>query len=297
MNPDRIQRAVTVPANAHVLGPAFMFSSALLFTVLDVLIKILGPGYRVWDIGFYRFTLGLVILLIVLGRHGNPFKGGGDTGLLILRGICGSCAFLAMIASIRMIPLSTAVALFFAFPAFAALFSKVLYRQKLQLPDTLCILMTLLGVCLIFDFRMEGLARGQILAVVGSAMAGLTICIIKKLRETNGPFIIYLYFCVLGSLICFPAFTFDPQIPQGGMEWLMVAGILICSLGGQLMMNQGSSYCKSWEGGVFLTSEVIFTAVFGILVLGEPSSWRLWAGTFCILSSVFTLNRRSARDP
>jgi drug/metabolite transporter (DMT)-like permease len=60
-------------------------------------------------------------------------------------------------------------------------------------------------------------------------------------------------------------------------------------------MNQGFRYCKSWEGGLFLMAEVIFTAILGILYLGEPMTWRFWLGGFLVLASAIALNRGNAR--
>ncbi|MGW8188349.1 MAG: hypothetical protein ACWGNK_13815, partial [Desulfobacterales bacterium] len=64
-----------VPLDAAVAGPLFMLSAALLFTLLNIFIKLLGPQFRVWDIGFYRFCGGVLVLLAVFGRRGNPYRG------------------------------------------------------------------------------------------------------------------------------------------------------------------------------------------------------------------------------
>ena len=55
-------------------------------------------------------------------------------------------------------------------------------------------------------------------------------------------------------------------------------------------MNQGYQYCKSWEGGLFLTSEMVFAAALGIVFLGELVSWRFWIGGLLILASTVLLN-------
>ena len=49
-----------------------MLSAAVGFAVLDSLIKLLGPSYRVWDIAFYRWGIGFVLLLIILFCHRKP---------------------------------------------------------------------------------------------------------------------------------------------------------------------------------------------------------------------------------
>ena len=283
------------PANsASTAGALLMLAAALLFAVLDGLIKLLGPPFRVWDIAFYRFACGLAILLPILGWKGNPFSG-QDRKLLVVRGITGCCAFLALVAAIRLIPISTALVLFFSFPAFAAFFSPLIFKETITRDEILFVIAALGGVAVLFDFSLHTSLLGQALAVLGGGFAGLTVSIIKKLRETNGPVVIYLYFCLLGSLISLPPFMANPQIPRVPVQWLMLGGIVFSALVAQLLMNQGFRYCKSWEGGLFLMAEVVFTSILGILFLGEPVTWRFWLGAAMVLGSAVALNRGNAR--
>ena len=89
--------------------------------------------------------------------------------------------------------------------------------------------------------------------------------------------VIYLYFCTMGSVITLPLFLRQPVWPDTPTEWVMVLAIILVSVTGQLLMNQGFFYCRGWEGGVFMSSEVVFTAIVGISFLGDPASWRFWA--------------------
>ena len=283
------------PGNsAPTVGAFLMLTAALLFAVLDGLIKLLGPAFRVWDIAFYRFSCGLAILLPILGWKGNPFSG-HDRKLLVVRGITGCCAFLALVAAIRLIPISSALVLFFSFPAFAAFFSPLIFKETITRDEILFVIAALGGVTILFDFNLHTALLGQALAVLGGGFAGLTVSIIKKLRETNGPAVIYFYFCLLGSLISLPPFMANPQIPRVPVEWLMLGGIVSSALAAQLLMNQGFRYCKSWEGGLFLMAEVVFTSILGILFLGEPVTWRFWLGGAMVLGSAVALNRGNAR--
>jgi drug/metabolite transporter (DMT)-like permease len=283
------------PGNsAPTVGALLMLAAALLFAVLDGLIKLLGPPFRVWDIAFYRFACGLAILLPIFGWKGNPFSG-RDRQLLVVRELTECCTFLALVAAIRLIPISTALVLFFSFPAFAAFFSPLLFKETITRDEILFVFVALAGVAVLFDFNLHTALLGQALAVLGGGFAGLTVSIIKKLRETNGPVVIYLYFCLLGSLISLPPFMANPQIPRVPVEWLMLGGIVSSALAAQLLMNQGFRYCKSWEGGLFLMAEVVFTSILGILFLGEPVTWRFWLGGAMVLGSAVALNRGNAR--
>ena len=142
----------------------------------------------------------------------------------------------------------------------------------------------------LFDFNFEGGILGQLMALVGAVFAGFTVALIKKLRETHGSVIIYFYFCLIGTAVSIGPFSADPQIPNSATEWIIVGGILFTSIVAQLLMNQGFRYCKSWEGGLFMTSELIFVSIFGLLFLGEPFTWRFWIGGMLILLSAAAFN-------
>ena len=271
-----------------------MLASAFLFSGLDGLIKLLGPGFRVWDIAFYRFGVGLAILIGILGWKRNLFKT-HNLKLMIVRGITGTTAFLLLVIAIRQIPISTAMVLFFSFPAFAALFSFLIFGERISLGHIGCIAGALIGAAILFDYQISDNLWGQAAGLTSGIFAGLTVCFIKKLKETNGAPEIYLYFCLLGALITFPAFISNPQLPQSGIEWLMIGSIVLTALAAQLLMNQGFQYCKSWEGGLILTSEVVFTALLGIFFLGEILTWRFGIGSLLIVGSAICSNFAASR--
>jgi drug/metabolite transporter (DMT)-like permease len=279
--------------DAAVAGPLFMLAAALLFTMLNLLIKLIGPAYSIWHIGFYRFAGGAAMLLLVFGRDGNPYRG-HNTRLLILRGFTGSAAFLSVVTAIRLLPVSTALVIFYAYPAFSAVFSYLIYGERLSKAEIGCIAVVIVGIGVIFNFKLGGSGFGQFMALCGSAFAGLTVTLIKSLRENNGPVIIYLYFCTMGMLVTLPRFAMAPLLPSTAVEWAMVLGIVFTSITAQLLMNQGFFYCRGWEGGVFMSAEVIFTAIAGIVFLGDPTSWRFWTGGLLIVGSAVAMNRFKA---
>ena len=279
------------------LGATLMLSSALMFAVLDGLIKLLGPGFSVWDISFYRFGAGIAVLLAISDWRRNPFRG-HNQGLLIVRGLTGSIAFFCLVVAIHLVPISTAMVLFFSYPAFSALLSPLIFRERITRNEVVALFAALGGVAILFDFRLEGALIGHAMALLGAATAGLAVAIVKKLRETNGSIIIYLYFCLLGFVMSLPPFIHNPQIPRSSGEWFMLGGIVCSSIFGQLLMNEGLRYCKSWEGGIFLMAEVVLTSVLGIACLGESATWRFWLGGVLILGSAIALNlRRSGGMP
>jgi len=280
--------------NARLTGPLLMLSSAFLFAVMDCLVKALGPPFRVWDIAFYRFACSTAILLFYATRNQTRLCS-PDWKLLIYRGIAGSAAFLTLVPAIRMIPISTAMLLFYSYPAFAAFFAASLFKEQSG-KELLWIIVTLGGVAIFLDSRLEGGIFGQLLSLLGAAFAGLAVASLRKARQTNGSVIIYLYFCIIGTaMTCIPFFS-SPILPCSLNEWLILSGIVSSSLIAQLLMNEGFRYCSSFQGSLFLTGEVVFVAFWGFAFLSETLSRRSLIGGAMILLSIIALTRRFSSD-
>jgi drug/metabolite transporter (DMT)-like permease len=170
--------------NRSVIGPILMISAALGFAVLDCLIKLLGPSYRIWDIAFYRWGIGFVLLIIIFGRQAHGLFKTDSLKLMTIRSITGCIAFFSLIIAIRNIPISTAMVLFFSFPAFAALFSYLILGDRISRGEIFCVIMALCGAAVLLDFRLDGNIIGYIMGLISAVFAGITVNLIKMLSRT-----------------------------------------------------------------------------------------------------------------
>jgi drug/metabolite transporter (DMT)-like permease len=95
----------------------------------------------------------------------------------------------------------------------------------------------------------------------------------------------------VGTVVTLPFFLTDPLIPADFHEWILVLGIVFTSVFAQVLMNQGFFYCRGWEGGVLMSSEVLFTAIAGIVFMGDPTGVNFYLGAALIIGSVVALTR------
>jgi drug/metabolite transporter (DMT)-like permease len=117
----------------------------------------------------------------------------------------------------------------------------------------------------------------------------MAIVFIHKARQTNGPLIIYFYFCLIGGILSFPFWVQGFKIPeaQRGIPLVLLALLL---LSGQVLMNQGFKYCKAAEGSLIMMSEVVFAGVAGVLLFRDPITYHFIVGGFLIIGSGVGLN-------
>lgn len=290
-----IKNSKQLSISPAVAGPVLMIGAAAVFTFMSVLVKLMPQGYTAWHLAFIRCMGGMFVIIIFFANGKNPFKG-YNIPLLITRGFTGSLAFLTIVTAMRALPLSTACVLFYAYPVFAAFFGFILYKESVNFKQISCIFVLIAGVAVLFDFGFVGSWYGQSMAIAGALFAGLTVTLIRSLKAHNGVVVIYLYFCATGALLTLVPCIINPIIPSGPVEWMMIIAIILSSLTAQLMMNKGFQFCKGFEGGVYMSTETVFTAVVGIFFLHEPVSWRFFLGAFLILGSGLALHRFSLKE-
>jgi drug/metabolite transporter (DMT)-like permease len=81
-----------------------------------------------------------------------------------------------------------------------------------------------------------------------------------------------------------------PRVCSPGIIVEFIYLILFATIGAQALMNHCIRFVSSSAAGIIFSSESIFAAVLGILILGEPSNLYLWAGIILIVGSIALYN-------
>ena len=269
-------------------GFMVMILSALFYAITDIIIKFISPPLGIIQIAFVRFLLGALILRPMLKSSGQSLIG-NSIRVLLLRGLTGTLAFFFLLKSIVMIPLSNAMVLFYTFPLFATFFSFFLLKERFKRLEIILTLVGMIGIYILINPSSHTYTIGHMFGLLAGCFAGFTVVLIRKLRKTNGPLIIYFYFCMVGGIVSFPFFIVNftiPDIPQSSVLVLLAVIFLFA----QVLMNQGFKYCKASEGAVILMSEVVFTGIAGVIIFNDSLSLSFWIGACLIIGSGVGLN-------
>jgi len=255
--------------------------------------KLAGAHVSVWHIGVGRFGLGLLVIPPIVKALGLSLWG-KQRFLLSVRGLCGSVAFLLLVASLQRIPLSLALILFYLYPAFTALFSPWVTGEPTTRIAWFFICCAFIGIILILwpSEASAAFNRGHLFAVIASVLCALTLLLVRRLSRDNNIYTLFFYLCLTGTLASLAPLLMQasPILPQQTAAWLGVAAVAVFSIGAQLSINQALVRIPAPKVSVMMTAEVPLVAAFGVLYLGEPLGWRLIVGALLIFSSGIGLN-------
>jgi len=268
-------------------GVAYLLISGLSFTAQNVAVKYAGSILLSWQFSFARFAIGGVgMIFLAKVLHHNLT--GKHKAVLSLRGVFGTIGFTAQIASIQYLPLSEAIVLFFLFPVFSTMFSKVTTGEPVPISDWPLLASAFLGVFLIVGLGSSDLSfgLGHLFALTGALFSGLAVNLVRRLNSDNNPLTIYFYFCIIGLAMSLSVLLVreQPLVPSWRGLWFMLLTALLAMLG-QLAMTKGYKTITGPRGGVILMSQVAFAGIYGVIFLGERLTWRLLVGGLLIVLS------------
>ena len=265
----------------------------LFYAGMSVSAKLAGTYLSVWQIGAGRFIFGLLVVPIIVRALGLNLWG-HQRILLTLRGLCGSAAFLLLVASFQRIPLSLAMVLFYLYPAFTALLSSWITSEPPAKISWLFIGGAFIGTSLILwpHEASATLNPGHLFAVIASVLCALTLLLVRRLGKDNNIYTLFFYLCITGTLAGLGPLLMQgtPILPQSSAGWISVAAVAIFSIAAQLTITQALIRIPAATVSIMMTAEVPLIAAFGVLYLGEPLSWRLIAGASLIFGSGVGLN-------
>ncbi|HIJ54583.1 MAG TPA: DMT family transporter [Deltaproteobacteria bacterium] len=256
--------------------------------------KLAAAHLNIWQVGLGRFILGLVVAPIIVRILGLDLWG-RKRFLLTLRGLCGSVAFLLLVASFQKIPLSLAMVLFYLYPAFTALLSPWVAGEAVPRSAWPFVIGAFIGTTVILwpvDSDGSSIGLGHILAIIASILCALTLLLVRRLGKDNNIYTLFYYLCLTGCLACLGPLLIQkgPILPVESIAWMKLAAVAVFSIGAQLTINQALVQIPASKVSVIMTAEVPLVACFGIVFLGEPLDWRLLAGALFIFGSGVGLN-------
>ena len=279
-------------------GVRFMLASALAFSVMTAFVKLAGERLPSQEIVFARALISVVLSVSLLARARVALWGTrARRPLLLLRGIFGFAGLSCVFYAVTHMPLAEAVVIQYLHPLFTAVLAAFFLGERVDRGVATGAALSLLGVLLVAKPAMlfgagQSLPTLALLAALGGAFfSGCAYVCVRKLGETEHPLVIVLYFPLVTVPATLPTLVGSAVLPEG-QEWLWLLCVGVFAQLGQVALTRGMQHESAARATGLSYMQVVFAALWGVLLFDEIPDALAVAGAGLILAGSFATGRR-----
>jgi drug/metabolite transporter (DMT)-like permease len=238
---------------------------------------------------FFRNIVAAVVAVIILLRSGKeislPKK---SLPTLLMRSIFGTIGILANFWAVDHLGIADANMLNKLSPFFAILMSIFILGEKPNRIEWISVVLAFIGAAFVAKPSSGIISLPALIGILGGFTAGTAYTYVRRagLQGVRGP-IVVAFFSIFSTLVLLPnlLMNFAPM-SAGQFIFLILAG---CSAaGGQLSITAAYQHAPARDISVFDYSQVVYAAVFGLLLFGEiPDVWSI-IGYVIIIGTAFS---------
>ena len=282
-------------------GILFVILSGVFFLFVNFLVKIFGGNTIVFghsiqklpahELVLARSIVSFVISSFVIFRKKLPYFG-VNKKWLVIRGTAGTIALTLFFMTIQNLPFAIAAIIQYLAPLFTMLFTFILLGEKIFRVQWLFVLLAFSGVCLISLQNYISADSGLVfqplwvgLGMLSASISGVAYTAIVKLKETDEPISIVLYFPMISIPIMLVLCMFDFVMPHG-VEWLLLLLVGVFTQFAQVLLTKALHMGTSSVIIPFQYLGIIYAILVGYLIFDERLNTFVNIGVLMILSGI-----------
>lgn len=289
---------MTMKLHDRTRGALCILGSALCFSAMSVFVRLAGD-LPVFEKAFFRNFVAAIVVFILIRIERVPLRIEKSSRLFVLlRCIFGTMGLVLNFYAIDRLNLADANMLNKLSPFFAIIFSALLLKERVRPLQAAAVAGAFLGSLLII--KPSG-ANLQLLPAIGGFFGGMGAgaaytCLRRATRSGVNSQLVVLCFSCFSCLFTVPfiAAHFVPPTPTQLML-LILCGVF--GAGGQFLITAAYTFAPAREISVFDYFQVIFGAIFGLVLFDQmPDTLSFLGYAVIILMAVmnFIYNNRIA---
>jgi len=203
----------------------------------------------------------------------------------MLRGIFGVTALYMFFTTLQNIPLASAVTLQYLSPVFTAVIAIFLLKEKVRPPQWFFFFLAFFGVAIMkgFDQRMDWI---YFFLGIGSAFfAGLAYNSIRKVKDTDHPVVVVMYFPMIATPIM-GIWSYFNWVMPGGWDWLWILLLGLFTQAGQIFMTKALQAEEANKVASLKYLGTVYALLYGYLFFDEGFQWISLMGMSLVLLGV-----------
>ena len=251
------------------LGIFYIVVSAFCFSLMSVCVRKAGD-LPTFQKAFFRNAVAAVAGFVLVAKSGSFKMQKGSLVPLLLRSIVGTVGIIGNFYAIDRMNISDASILNKLAPFFSVIFSIWILKEKASVFDLLFVGVAFGGALFVVKPSFEiSEFFPALVGVIGGLGAGMAYTFVRLLSNhgERGPFIVF-FFSVFSCLAILPIviIQFQPMTWEQ-VVWLLFAGC--AASGAQFSVTAAYAHAPAKEISVYDYSQVLFTALWGVLFFAE----------------------------
>ena len=264
-----------------------MLGAASSFAAFSILVKLIGPIVPIFQIAFFRGIVAFCLLIGYLLLRRQPISTGVNRKDLLFRSFLGFGGLMTYVYALNHIDLGLAAALNQSSPIFVSLFAFLVLRERTGFAIAALALVGFCGAALVVSPDLSSINIHASVGLVSAVLSGLAYVWVRKLRVTDRPETIVLYFSGTVSLLSLPVALWQGWVWPSWWQFAGLLGLGLFSLSGQLCLSWSYRLGRASLVSPLLYVSVLISMVVGLVVWGEwPEAPALLGAALLLISSV-----------
>lgn len=274
-----------------------MIASAITFTVMTMLIKMLGANYPAALQTFYRQVAGTLVLLpIILADPRASFRT-TRPGILLFRALAGTTGMILSFYAYQEMPLADANALSFTRTLWVVPLAAFVLKEHIGPRRVAATTIGFLGALLMLQPSGEDGAYFSLPALAALASAfliAMTVTGMKFMTRDHSTTTLMVWSAVLGLVLSIPPALFVWRWPNA-VDLLLLAAMGVLGTITQWCYIKGMAEGDAMVMAPIDYTRLVFAIVIGYLLFSEIPNTLTLAGAGIIIASTLYITIRESR--
>jgi drug/metabolite transporter (DMT)-like permease len=247
-----------------------MVAAQLIFTVMDVTVKLLSEGFGAAQILWGFFAAFALTASLDAARQGafSELRETGRPGLHLLRALLLPANMACMVLALHLLPIATVTTVTLTFPLIVTALSVPLLGEAVGPRRWAAVAVGFLGVLVVIRPGAAVFDPAALIALAAGSTYALYLVLTRLLSRSDSPRAIALATAWTGLVVFSIALPFDWRTPSGGDAVLLGIVALAGTVGHRLVI---AAFARAPASALqpFTYLQVIWATVAGLLVFND----------------------------
>ena len=273
----------------------FLIITSVFFgTVMLSFLKIAQEDVNVYVAGFFRFFLGLVIILPYIVKNKDAVLKTTHLKQHFLRAILGLPAMLIYFSALVLLPIEKLTAISFVVPLIVTILAVFFLGEKIYIYRTLALILGFSGMLVIIRPGFVDISIGVYMVLFSALLWSVNIIITKKISKDDSAITILAYQSIFMSLLSFFIVLFFWEMPSiKTFIYLILAAM--CGTVLHLTLNHAFKLVDVSMTQPYSFLNLVFASIIGYFVFDEMPDLYTWIGALIIFTGVLIISYREMK--